>query len=117
MTKLFSVTFISVALATSPALARGGFAVARIAHPNPHIAHPDPHKGSLAAHPVVDAFAGRQAHDEGFRRPGPIVIVVGGGYVDRHDAYCAQNYPKYDPTSETYLGDDGQRYLCPELAQ
>jgi hypothetical protein len=110
MTKLFSVILISIALATSPALARGGFGVARIAHPNPH-------KGSPAAHPVVDAFAGRQAHDEGFRRPGPIVIVVGGGYVDRHDAYCAQNYPKYDPTSETYLGDDGQRYLCPELAQ
>ena len=111
MTKLFGVTFMVAALATYPALARGGIAIRSIAHPGSHASSP-------TAHAVVNAFqGGLHPHDSGFRRPGPIVIVVGGSYVDQHDAYCAENYPKYDPASETYLGDDGQRYLCPEFAE
>jgi hypothetical protein len=111
MMRLFCVTSISIALATSSALARGGVAVSRIVHPSPHA-------GSPPAHAVANALQARhQALGEGFRRRGPIVIVVGGSYVQQHDAYCAQNYAKYDPASETYLGDDGARYLCPELAE
>jgi hypothetical protein len=115
MTKLLCVTIISVALATSPALARGGFAAAPTAHPNS--ARPNPHAASHTEHTVGSAVQGRRPFGDGFRRPGPIVIVVGGSYLQQHDAYCAQNYPSYDPASETYLGDDGQRYLCPELAE
>lgn len=116
MTRLFYVTFIFLALTTFPALARGGFAVAPMVRPNS--AHPKPHAGSPVEHGVaVTSFKGHQPNNDGFRRRGPIVIVVGGSYVQQHDAYCAQNYPDYDPASETYLDEDGERYLCPELPE
>jgi BA14K-like protein len=115
MKKLLCVTFISAAVATSPALARGGFAAAPIAHPNP--AHPNPHVGSHTQHTVGSAVQGQRPLGDRLRRLGPIVIVVGGSYEQQHDAYCAQNYLKYDPASETYLGEDGQRYLCPEIPE
>jgi hypothetical protein len=111
MTRLSCITSIFIALAISSALARGGVAVPRIVHPGSHAVSPP-------AHAVGNALQGRhQPLGDGFRRRGPIVIVVGGSYVQQHDAYCAQNYAKYDPASETYLGDDGERYLCPELAE
>jgi hypothetical protein len=111
MMRLFCMASISIALATSSALARGGLAVSRMVHPSPHA-------GSPPAHAVGNAVQSRhQSLGDGFRRRGPIVIVVGGSYVQQHDAYCAQNYAKYDPASETYLGDDGERYLCPEIAE
>jgi hypothetical protein len=28
-------------------------------------------------------------------------------------AYCARRFRSYDPTSQTYLGRDGQRHSCP----
>jgi hypothetical protein len=111
MTKLVCMASISIALAISSALARGGVAV-------PRIVHPGPHAGSPLAHAVGNALQGHhQLLGDGSGRRGPIVIVVGGSYVQQHDAYCAQNYAKYDPASETYLGDDGERYLCPEIAE
>jgi hypothetical protein len=88
MTRLFCITSIFIALAISSALARGGVAV-------PRIVHPGSHAGSPPAHAVGNALQGRhQPLGDGFRRRGPIVIVVGGSYVQQHDAYCAQNYAR-----------------------
>jgi hypothetical protein len=28
-------------------------------------------------------------------------------------SYCMQRYRSYDPSSGTYLGNDGQRHPCP----
>lgn len=35
--------------------------------------------------------------------------VAGGG----DDAYCIQRFRSYDPSSGTYLGNDGMRHSCP----
>jgi hypothetical protein len=29
-----------------------------------------------------------------------------------HVAWCLSRYQSYDPASDTYLGQDGERYLC-----
>jgi hypothetical protein len=107
--KLVYVILISAALATSPALAKGGLVPTRITNSKPH--------AMASGHAGRNAFLGRHLHGETFRNSGPIVIVVGGSYVDQHDAYCAQNFPRYDLASETYLGDDGRRYLCPDMPE
>jgi BA14K-like protein len=97
--KVFGTTFLSIALAAiTPAMARGGIAAGGIFHRN-----------SFAP----AQFAGRGPQEGGFRRTGPVVVIIGGTYEDYSDAYCAQNYPTYDASSGTYLGDDGLRYACP----
>jgi hypothetical protein len=37
----------------------------------------------------------------------------GGTAVADSDAYCRRHYRSYDPTSRTYLNNDGRRYPCP----
>jgi BA14K-like protein len=44
--------------------------------------------------------------------------IIGGAIAasqtrTNNDAYCAQRFRSYDPTSGTYLGNDGARHPCP----
>ena len=34
-------------------------------------------------------------------------------YDDAHVSWCSAHYATYDPASDTYMGYDGYRHLCP----
>jgi len=53
---------------------------------------------------------GPYAYDDGYDEAYAAAPGYGGG---RDDAYCAQRFKSYDPSSGTYLGYDGARHPCP----
>jgi len=53
---------------------------------------------------------GPYAYDDGYDGAYAAAPAYGG---DRDEAYCAQRYRSYDPSSGTFLGYDGARHPCP----
>jgi BA14K-like protein len=64
----------------------------------------------------------RDSYDPGYAADPDYAPGPGSAYAPGYDygtapggddAYCAQRFRSYDPTSGTYLGYDGLRHSCP----
>jgi hypothetical protein len=75
--------------------------------------------GGLAAGALIGGAIASQAAPGYYGAPGYAAPTYYAAPVDDDDdaaavAYCAQRFKSYDPASETYLGNDGERHSCPE---
>jgi hypothetical protein len=69
--------------------------------------------GSALAAPYYRGYGygyGPYAYDDGYDEVYAAAPAYGGG---GDEAYCAQRFKSYDPSSGTYLGYDGARHPCP----
>jgi hypothetical protein len=57
-------------------------------------------------------YGDQYAYDDQYGDDGAVAVVPAPVTGDS-EAYCAQRYRSYDPSSGTYLGFDGQRHPCP----
>ena len=66
--------------------------------------------GALAA----PGYPDQGYYDGGYYAPDPGYYAAAPAYpAGGAVAYCESRFRSYDPSSGTYLGNDGQRYACP----
>jgi hypothetical protein len=79
--------------------------------------------GGAIAGAVIGGAIASQGYGPGYYAPGPgyydngyddgAVAVAPAPGGDDAVAYCMQTYRSYDPSSGTYMGNDGYRHPCP----